>query len=326
MRAPRCHAIFRKGACVIAGSLFFGRAVIAADEPLPPVTFAAWNLRNYLSTTGTPPRARSADNKPKPAAELAAVTAVLVALKPDILGVCEMGSRADLTALQQRLKEAGLDLPHSEHVEAADPTRHLALLSRFPIVARQPQTSLSYQLDELRLPVQRGFLDVTIQITPDYQLRCVGAHLKSRRDVPEASEALMRRNEAHLLRQHADAILTDAPETNLLVYGDFNDTREQPAIRAIAGARGADTALTAIAAEDTSGERWTYYFAGSDTYSRFDYLYASRGLNPELDDKATRIYSGPDWFTASDHRALTALIHPSDKKARARKPAAKPSE
>ena len=93
------------------------------------------------------------------------MTEILLKLRPDILGVCEMGSREDLAALQQRLKDAGLDLPHSEWVQAADPDRHLALLSRFPTVARQPQTRLSYLLDETKLPVQRGFLDVTLQIT-----------------------------------------------------------------------------------------------------------------------------------------------------------------
>jgi len=311
----RIRSILRKGVCLLAGSLFFCGTVPAAEEPAA-VTFVAWNLRNYLHT-GEPPAARPrGGTRPKPEPEIAAVTAILVSLKPDILGICEMGSPADLAALQQRLRAAGLDLPHSEHVAAADPDRHLALLSRFPITARAPQTRLTYLLDNTRLPVQRGFLDVTIQITPGYRLRCVGAHLKSRRDVPEAQESLMRRNEAHLLRRHADDVLTKDPDANLLVYGDFNDTRDEPAIRAIAGVRGADTALTPVAVADDAGERWTYYFAQSDTYSRFDYIYASRGLNPELDDKACRIYSGADWSRASDHRPLAAVIRPADKKPR----------
>ncbi len=315
----RCRSNLRKGVCLLAGSLFLCPAAPAADEPAP-VTFVAWNLRNYLRTAEPQPSpVRRGGTRPKPDREIAAVTSILTALKPDILGVCEMGSPADLAALQQRLREAGLDLPHSEFVEAADSDRHLALLSRFPITARAPQTRLTYLLDNARLPVQRGFLDVTIQITPDYRLRCVGAHLKSRRDVPEASEALMRRNEAHLLRRHADDILTKDPETNLLVYGDFNDTRDAPAVRAIAGTRGADTALTPVAVADDAGERWTYYFDQNDTYSRVDYLYASRGLNPELEDKACRIYSGAGWLTASDHRALAAVIHPADKRLRAAK-------
>ena len=36
--------------------------------------------------------------------------------------------------------------------------------------------------------VRRGFLDVTVQVTPSYRLRCVGAHLKSKLPIPEGVE------------------------------------------------------------------------------------------------------------------------------------------
>ena len=316
---------FAKGAGITFGSLFFclSAASSQAEDRPSGITFASWNLRNYLQTTGAPEANAAGATPPKSPAAQAAVTRIILTMKPDILGVCEMGTAADLAALQSRLREAGLDLPHTELVEGADSERHLAILSRFPIVARNHQTKLTYLLDETLLPVQRGFLDVTLQITPAYQLRCVGAHLKSRRDVPEADESLMRRNEAHLLRQHADGILKAEPETNLLVYGDFNDTRETPAVRAVSGTRGTPAALTPVAVSDAAGERWTYYFQESDTYSRIDFLFASRGLNPELEDKSCRIYSGLDWLKASDHRPLTALIYPEEKKTKARSSSSK---
>ncbi len=74
--------------------------------------------------------------------------------------------------------------------------------------------------------VRRGFLDVTIQVNAGYQLRLVGAHLKSKLPIREG-EALVRRMEAELLRKHLDGILGAAPETNLICYGDFNDTRNE---------------------------------------------------------------------------------------------------
>jgi endonuclease/exonuclease/phosphatase family metal-dependent hydrolase len=310
-----------KGACITAGSLFFCSIAAAADDAPTQVTFAAWNLRNYLHTVGAPAPPAPRDTKPKPPGEVEAVTRILASLHPDIAGICEMGAPEDLAALQQRLKSAGLELPHSEFVQAADTDRRLALLSRYPIVARHSQTQLHYLLDESKLPVQRGILDVTLQVTDNYRLRCIGVHLKSRRDVPEASEGLMRRNEAHLLRQYADSILTADPDTNLLVYGDFNDPRNEPPVRAIMGMRGSASYLTALTPVDDGGQRWTYYFADSDTYSRIDFLLASKGLNPEIDDTNCRIYSGADWFTASDHRAITAVIRPLEKIRRAKKPA-----
>lgn len=318
MRFRRFSLCIFRGACLLAGSLFFCPPV-TADEPSAAVRFVSWNLRNYLLTAVTPEPRAAHDTKPKPAEDVAAVTRILKELKPDVLGVSEIGGPEDLAALQARLKEAGFDLPHREHVIAADRVRHLGLLSRFPITARQSQTSLSYLHDETRLPVQRGFLDLTLQITPSYQLRCVGVHLKSRLATPEADENLMRRNEAHLLRLHTDTILTADPETNLLVYGDFNDTRDQPSIRAIPGPRGAQNYLTAITPADTRGDRWTYFYPAAETYSRIDYFFASRSLMPEVEEEQCTIYSGPDWFTASDHRALCFVLTPREKQPRVRK-------
>jgi len=290
-----------------------------AATPLPEIRFTAWNLKNYLHTITPPPEGST--NRPKPAREQQTVISILSQIRPDILGVCEMGSPADLAHLQAALKTAGLDLPHAEHVQGDDPDRHVALLSRFPIAGRQPVTNLRYLLDNSEFPVQRGFLDVSIAVTPAYTLRLVGTHLKSRRDVPEGDQALMRRNEAHLLRQHLDGILTAAPETNLLVYGDFNDTRDQPGIKAVKGLRGSTVALTEIAAEDASGERWTYYYPEADAYSRIDFLLASPALLPEVRENQSFLYSGKDWIQASDHRPVTTVIHPDDA---AKKPRAKP--
>ncbi len=291
---------------------------------MPLIRFTAWNLKNYLHTV-TPPRPDSSE-RPKSVREQRVITSILLKVKPDILGVCEMGSAEDLAHLQSDLKTAGLDLPYAEHVLGDDPDRHVALLSRFPISSRQPVTQLRYLLDENEFPVQRGFLDVTVAVTPDYALRLVGVHLKSRRDTPEADQALMRRNEAHLLRQHLDGILTAHPQTNLLVYGDFNDTRDQPGVKAIKGMSGSAAALTEIAAEDDSGERWTFYYPEADEYSRLDFLLASAPLLPEVRAPQSFLYSGKDWIKASDHRPITTVIHADDHASRPKpKKSAKPA-
>ncbi|MDB6135521.1 MAG: Endonuclease/Exonuclease/phosphatase family protein [Verrucomicrobiales bacterium] len=281
------------------------------------IRFTAWNLKNYVHVAGPPPAGST--EKPKARREVIAVAAMLGTLQPDILGVCEMGTSADLAALQAELKKAGTDLPHSEWVAGPDPSRHLALLSRFPITARQPATQLRYMLDDSQFPVQRGFLDVTVQPAPDYTLRLVGAHLKSRLDVPDADQELMRRNEAHLLRQYVDSTLTAAPETNLLVYGDFNDTRDQPTVKAVKGVRGAAAALTEIAAADDSGQRWTFYYPEGDVYSRIDFLLASAGLMPEVRKGHAFLPGGGGvWSRGSDHRPVTLDFPADEAKSRSR--------
>ena len=82
--------------------------------------------------------------------------------------------------------------------------------------------------------------------------------------------------------------------------------------------RGSPAALTAIPAADAAGQRWTYYFPENDTYSRIDFLFASRPLNPDIDDTKAIICSDADWFTASDHRAVSVVIDPPGRRRRSK--------
>lgn len=294
-------------ACLVVG---WARAVEPADEEM--VRFVAYNLHNYsLHPT--------ADRKASPAKaerEIIALVKVLTELRPDVLGVCEMGGEEDLQDFQRRLQTAGLPLEHREWVQGPDPTRHLALLSKFPIVARQSQTDLSFVLDQSPVFMQRGLLDVTLQVREGYQLRLVGLHLKSRVEVEDADQLLMRREEAHLVRLHVDEILTAQPQTNLLVYGDFNETKNQPGLREIKGPAGLPTALRDLALADLAGEKWTYHYEPADEYSRIDFVFASPGLLPELRLKRSGIYPGGDWKEASDHRPLFLSLIPIEQASR----------
>ncbi|HUF61861.1 MAG TPA: endonuclease/exonuclease/phosphatase family protein [Verrucomicrobiales bacterium] len=250
---------------------------------------------------------------PKPEHEISAILAVLSTCKPDILGVTEIGTAEDLEDFRLRMDRAGNPLPHTTLVLAADPERHIALLSKFPIGTTRHQTHLTYRLGASRLAMQRGILDAEILVRDGYTLRVLGVHLKSRRPVEEADQALMRRHEAHLLRRHVLEILKAEPGVNLLLFGDFNDTREQPSIREIQGRAGTEGHLKAIRAADAFGLRWTYYWEEADVYSRFDYLFVSSGLAPEVLWERAYIPDHPDWMTGSDHRPLVALIYPENR-------------
>ncbi len=283
-------------------------ALTAAPEPL---TFVAYNLKNYLKMERRV-GGDSVEDAPKPEEEIAALVEIIVKAKPDILGICEIGQREELADLQARLKAAGIDLPHGEWMQAGDPTRHVAALSKFPFVARDHQTDLRYKIDVVDLAFQRGIFDATVQVNPGYQLRLLGLHLKSKREVQEADQGLMRRNEAHLVRKHVDAILTSQPETNLLLFGDLNDTRNEPAIRAVQGRFGSNTYLRAVTCADANGEVWTHYWSFADIYARIDYALVSDALFPEIVTDSGEIVTGKDWFLASDHRPIKLKIVPED--------------
>ena len=274
------------------------------------IIFCTYNVHNYLGEDqAAPPDKRT---KPKTPKEVEALMSVIRDVQPDILGVCEMGSEAMFADFKAQLSKVGLEYPHSEFVQAGDPDRHVALVSKFPIVARNSQTKVTFTMDGVEQEMKRGILDVTIQVTPDYQLRCVGAHLKSKLPVPEG-EALIRRHEAAKLRAHLDGILEASPKVNLLCYGDFNDTKNEPMFQEIAGARNAPGYMADLWAKDSLGDRWTHYWRTADQYSRFDYIFANKGIWPEVRRDTATVYRSPYWFEASDHRPVYVTIIPVEK-------------
>ncbi|MBB5031050.1 endonuclease/exonuclease/phosphatase family protein [Prosthecobacter vanneervenii] len=294
-------------------AVFFALAAIslpvplgAAEEAPRQITFCSYNLKNWLSLE------ESVGQRPyhKPEAERERVVQTLAAIHPDILGVCEIGTADDLAELQQRLEKAGLELPYTELAHGGDETRRLALLSRLPIKARNSQTALTYQIGAQTLPMQRGILDVTISLTPTFDLHLLGVHLKSMRTTEEADQALMRRNEARLLRLHLDTLFAQDPKARILAYGDFNCQRNDPALAEVMGGlRTADTAMTDLLLRDPAGEVWTHFWDEADVYSRLDYCLTSRLLRPFIDTRSSGIHAEPDFIKASDHRPLVLKIN-----------------
>ncbi len=281
----------------------------AAAQDADGVVFCSYNVKNWLTMDRFDPQTyKTLPAAGKPEEEKTRVVAILKEIKPDVLGVCEIGTADDLADLQTRLKKAGINLPYTELTHGGDPVRRLALLSRFPITAKNSQTTLDYKLGSLTLPFQRGILDATIKFTDSLEVRFLGVHLKSKREIPEADQNQMRRHEARLLRKHMDGIFTANPDTRLLAYGDFNEHRNEPAIDTIMGDRKGDTGMLDIWLKDSNGEVWTHFWDSADAYSRLDYLFASRLLRPHLDYKKSFIYFAPDFDKASDHRPIVTKI------------------
>lgn len=279
-------------------------SALKAQQPDEQITFAAYNIENYTL-------AGSERTRPKSESSRDAVCKVVASVRPDILGVCEVGEETALDDLVKRLDVLGLRLPFREYVAGPDPDRHLALLSRFPIVERYSHPKVSFELNGRPELVRRGFLDVRIQINSGYSLRLVGVHLKSKLPSP-GGEELIRRCESEQLRLLVERILSDAPRTNLLVYGDLNETQEQPAVRRALGPWGGTFSLQDLAAEDPQGQRWTHFRPFTGVYSRIDYLLANRALKPEITG-AARISGAPEWKRASDHRLLYLHISPRER-------------
>lgn len=283
-----------------------GAGLLAADSP--GIVIATYNVENFIGEAAVAAETGARRAKPKGEKAIEAVVRVIKDINPDILGICEMGEPERFEEFKKRLEAAGLHYTDFEYVQALDTERHLALISRFPIVARQSLSNVSFEIAGRPEKVRRGFLDVTIQIASGYQVRVVGAHLKSKLPAPEG-EALVRRNEALLLRRHLDEILTADPNTRLVCMGDFNDLKNEPAYHEVAGPRGA-TYMAALPAKDELGDTWTEYWKAADLYSRIDYLFVSPVLHREVAPASPRVYRSAYWNDASDHRAVYATILP----------------
>lgn len=292
---------------LILSALLTGHFLQAQSSPDSTITFCAYNLRNYLKMERSA-KGVSNPGAGKPEKEIDAVLKFLQEIKPDILGVCEIGSEEDIVDLKSRLKTTGIDLPYHELSHGGDPVRGLGFLSKFPIIEHHSRKELKYRIGEDIFPVQRGFLDVTVQLRPGFDLRCVGVHLKSKREVPEADQALMRRNEAHLLRQHLESILQTKPETKLLLYGDLNENKHEASIAEIEGTPGMELSMNDVRLRDSHGETWTHFWELADLYSRFDYCFVSRPLQSYVDKKKSYIFDAKDFYEGSDHRPIVLKI------------------
>ena len=93
---------------------------------------ATWNLENYLDAPAGSRRAKSDEAR-------TAIREMIQRMKPDVLALQEVGSTNAFMELRLTL-----DFVDSELVTGHDTNIHVAVLSRFPIVARRQHTNDSY--------------------------------------------------------------------------------------------------------------------------------------------------------------------------------------
>jgi endonuclease/exonuclease/phosphatase family metal-dependent hydrolase len=279
---------------------------------------ATYNVEGYLAKNTDTRSAKSPEAKAK-------VRESILALKPDVLALQEMGGTNALLELRDSLKAEGLDLSYWEHVAGFDTNIHVAILSKFPFTARRSHTNDSFLLSGRRFRVSRGFADVDIQVNTNYSFTLITAHLKSKRSVAQADEAELRLEEAKLLRETIDARLAADPKANLVVLGDFNDTKDSASTKAVIGRgklklvdtrpaeRNGDNTPGPAAAREPRNITWTHYYGKEDTYSRIDFLLISPGLAREWVASETYVLTLPNWGVGSDHRPIMATFEAEDK-------------
>lgn len=273
------------------------------------LTIATYNLENYTLAD------RMVDGVyrtryPKPEEERRAISAVVRAIAPDVLAVQEMGRADYLEEFRAELRAAGQNYPHAVLLEAADPDRHVAVLSKLPFKAVQRHATVPTKFRGGTDWVKRGVLEVTFATTAgDFSLFVV--HLKSKRtegpDDPES--ARQRAAEAEAVRDLVLARCPDPRSARFLICGDWNDTRAARPVRAMQK-RGLTDIGNLVPATDSRGEVWTHHYRREDVYQRIDYFLVSPALRPWIAGGRGKIYDGNSATTGSDHRAVYLEITP----------------
>ncbi|MFZ4115873.1 MAG: endonuclease/exonuclease/phosphatase family protein [Chthoniobacterales bacterium] len=276
-----------------------------------PVVIVCYNVENYL----TMPRwinGRFRNNVGKPETEKKAVATMLASLHPDIIGLMEIGDLRQVHDLERHLHDVGFDYPYSEYVQGWDQERHLLLLSRFPFIERHSQAMIPLLVDGKSEHSSRGILDVTVSLQPEYKLRLLCLHFKSKIPIPECNQASLREAEALSLRNYVRDILTADPKTHLLVMGDFNDTKNSKPLFTLLGNAKKPGLLNALPLTDDRGETWTEYWKEADEYSRIDYMMVNEELAPAIVHEHSGIARSAGWKEASDHCPLFIEMLPRE--------------
>ncbi len=241
---------------------------------------------------------------PKPEKERVGVVKVIAGIAPDVLAVQEMGAMPYLEDFQGELRAAGQDFPYLALLEAADPDRHVAVLSKIPFKEVRRHATVATGYAGKRDVVKRGVLEV-IFATSEGDVSIFVVHLKSKRtEGPGDPESAQQRTaEAGAVRDLVLARYPDPTKAKFMICGDWNDTRGTRPVKALQQ-RGRLALGEILTAADSRGEAWTHYFRREDSYSRIDYFLVSPALRRFVAGDRARIWDGAGAAEGSDHRAL----------------------
>lgn len=271
------------------------------------ITLATYNVENYGSVDRMTEAGFRSDY-PKPEAEKTALRTVIRALHADVLALQEIGSASALEELRRDLKAEGLEYRHSAFLEAADAERHLALLSRLPLLAIRLHASLAFAYRGGEERVKRGLLEAVVG-TASGDLTIFVLHLKSHlTEWPDDPEAAARRAaEAGAIRACVCERFPDRSSGRFVILGDCNDGARSPALRRLAYA-GAAAVAWRLPAVDSRGEAWTEFYRRGESYVTLDHVLVSPQLRAAVCGGSARIYDGPGVGEASDHRPVLAIL------------------
>jgi endonuclease/exonuclease/phosphatase family metal-dependent hydrolase len=269
------------------------------------VRVATINLRNYL-VQDRRVDGRWRENHPKPEAEKSPIRRAILEIGPDILALQEMGPGPFLLELKRDLEREGMDFPYAIHLEADDPDRHLAVLSKVEPIEVIQHTDMNFPYQGDRILVKRGLLEVVFPLgeSGEQTWSLFIVHLKSRWSRVE-SDPLSSERRTKEARAARDRILDRYPDGagHFLIAGDFNDHRGSAPLRRFRS-RGSIEIAKIVESYDSRGEKWTFYYENRDLYERVDFFLASREMFPFIEGGEGTIFDSLFLRRGTDHRPV----------------------
>jgi endonuclease/exonuclease/phosphatase family metal-dependent hydrolase len=264
------------------------------------IRVASVNVESYLVCDRWVER-KFQKSYPKPEGPKEALRRLVRQVRPDILALQEMGPREFLMEFKKDLEAEGIEFPYDLILEASDPQRHVALLSRIPFEEVCLHSDISFLYQTQRAYAKRGMLEVHFK-TEGQRWGLFVIHLKSKRDMPEDPySCLFRSGEAKAvvdrIRQRLPTPFT--PFEPFILAGDFNDSRSSRTFK-----RFLRLPIKYFAHLDSRGESWTYRYDRDGAYIQHDFLLVSEALAPFLRVPQIFLVDGPDSLVASDHRMM----------------------
>lgn len=178
-----------------------------------------WNVKNYMETYRFQDKKRT--KGPKLESEKDALVEILLEIRPDVLGIAEIGGAPNLSEFANILSEAGLNYPYHAVSEESAEHPQLGILSLLPFAEIQKigNGNFSYLGEDARSP--RGILFATFQYPNDTQWHFGVLHLKSRFGAKKCDPEFrkFRELEAEAFVKSLLPFLGKA----LIICGDFND-------------------------------------------------------------------------------------------------------
>ncbi len=290
--------------------LVFATCITVRSDTRDALIVATYNVRNYLAVD------RQIDGRfwpdyPKPEAEKTALREVIRQMDADVVALQEMGTEGYLAELRRDLAGEGCHYPHARLLSAEDAERHVAVVSRYPLLDVREHTDMDFAYRDGRARVMRGLLEVSIENPmTGRRVTVFVVHLKSRLTTfsDDPSSETRRAKEAEVIRNRILKRFPDpsAAEARFVIAGDFNDMVTSRPLRAMLK-RGNTEIACLLPATDSRGETWTHYYRRDETYSRVDNILVS----PALRTSIARIWivDAPGVLRASDHRPVVLALH-----------------